>query len=113
MKRLLLLVIAACDPAPVTIDQMKCPPGGTMLTYDNFGAQFMNDNCNSCPSAQYAARHGAPDNFRFDTLDEVRSHAARIFVDAAGPTPSIPPGPYDPPPDERERLAEWLVCGAP
>lgn len=113
MKRALLVMLAACDPAPMTIDQMQCPPDGTTLTYDNFGAQFMTDHCNSCHSAEYAARHGAPDSYRFDTLDEVRMRAARIFVDAAGPNTSMPPGPYDPPPDERDRLAQWLVCGAP
>ncbi len=115
MRRTLLVLVAAaaCDPPPLTIDQYPCPSEGTMLTYDNFGAQFLADNCNTCHSAEDAARHGAPDSYRFDTLDEVHAHAARIFVRAAGPNTSMPPGPYDPPLDDRERLAEWLACGAP
>jgi hypothetical protein len=113
MRSALLVLLVACDPAPVTIDQMSCPPEGTTLTYDNFGSSFLQGNCNTCHSADYAARHGAPDGFRFDTLDDVHLHAARIFVRAAGPNTSMPPGPDDPPADEREQLAVWLVCGAP
>ena len=60
-----------------------------------------------------AARHGAPESFRFDSLAQVRAHAARIFVRAAGPNTTMPTGPDDPPADERDRLAEWLACGAP
>ena len=109
--RWLLVLLVACDPAPVTIDQYTCT--GTTLTYDSFGAAFLDAHCNGCHSAAAGERHGAPESFRFDTLDEVHLHAARIFVRAAGPNTSMPPGPYDPPADERDRLAEWLSCGAP
>ena len=109
--RWLLVFLVACDPAPMTIDEMTCT--GTTLTYDNFGAAFLDTYCNGCHSASTGDRHGAPDSFRFDTLDEVHAHAARIFVRAAGPNTSMPPGPVDPPSDERDRLAEWLGCGAP
>jgi uncharacterized membrane protein len=107
----LLLMLVACDPAPVTIDEMPCT--GTTLTYDNFGAAFLNENCNTCHSASTGDRHGAPASFTFDTLDEVRAHKDRIFVRAAGPNTSMPPGPVDPPSEARDRLAEWLACGAP
>lgn len=110
MKWLLLLLVA-CDPAPVTIDEMTC--NGTTLTYDSFGAAFMAENCNTCHAASTGNRHGAPASFTFDTLDEVRAHKARIFVRAAGPNTSMPPGPVDPPADARDMLAEWLACGAP
>jgi len=105
--------LAACDPAPMTIDQYKCPPGGTTLTYANFGAQFFANNCNTCHSAPDGdARHGAPDDVHFDTLDDVLAHKPQIFVDAAGPNTSMPPGPDDPPLDQRDDLEEWLGCGA-
>ena len=117
MKRAALLgialALAACDPDPVTIDQYPCPPGGTTLSYDSFGAPFFAAHCNGCHSAEGDARHGAPDAYHFDTLDEVHQRAARIFVRAAGPNTSMPPGPNDPPADQRDRLAEWLACGAP
>lgn len=109
--RWLLVFLVACDPAPLTLDETTCT--GTTLTYDNFGAAFLDQYCNGCHAASTGDRHGAPDSFRFDTLDEVHARAARIFVRAAGPNTSMPPGPVDPPSDERDRLAEWLSCGAP
>lgn len=110
MKWLVLLLVA-CVPAPMTIDEYVCH--GTTLTYDNFGGAYLDANCNTCHSADAGSRHGAPDSYRFDTLDEVHAHAARIFVRAAGPNTSMPPGPSDPPADQRDLLAEWIGCGAP
>ena len=108
--RALLLVLAACAPAPVAIDDGGCPPGGTELTYESFGAEFFASYCNECHST---SQHGAPAAYKFDTLDEVRMHADRIFVRAAGPNTTMPPGPDDPPEADRDALAEWLSCGAP
>ena len=109
--RWLVIFVVACDPAPMPIDEYKCT--GTTLTYDNFGGAFLAAHCNTCHAAESGSRHGAPEGYRFDTLDEVHARAARIFVRAAGPNTSMPPGPSDPPADERDRLAEWLGCGAP
>jgi len=113
VRLLALLLASACDPPPMTITQYPCPPAGTTLTYESFGSQFLDENCNTCHSAENDARHGAPDSIRFDTLDEVHALAARIFVRAAGPNTSMPPGPDDPPLYARDQLAEWLSCGAP
>jgi uncharacterized membrane protein len=110
---LALALLAACDPPPMTIDEAKCPTGGTTLTYDNFGGEFLQTYCNGCHSSEAGNRHGAPEAYRFDTLDEVHQRAPRIFVRAAGPNTTMPPGPNDPPVAQRDQLAEWLVCGAP
>ena len=111
MRHLVILLgVAACDPAPVTIDQMPCPAAGTQLTYANFGAEFFASYCNRCHTR---SQHGAPDTFHFDTLDQVHTHLARIFVRAAGPNTTMPPGPDDPPMADRDQLAEWLACGSP
>jgi len=103
------LALAACDPAPMPIDEATCPPSGTALTYDNFGQTFFTHYCNRCHSN---AKDGAPRDIRFDTLDEVHTFADRIFIRAAGPNVTMPPGPDDPPQDDRDQLAEWLACGA-
>lgn len=110
MRRAILVALAACADAPLPIDDMPCPPTGTPLTYATFGQDFMARHCDSCHSF---ARSGAPAAYRFDTVDDVRRHAARIFIRAAGPNTTMPPGPSDPPEHEREQLAEWLACGAP
>lgn len=107
---LLAAALAACTSDPLTIEEMTCPEPGTDLTYDNFGAAFFAAHCNRCHSSASA---GAPRAFRFDTLQDVRAHASRIFVRAAGPNVTMPPGPDDPPAAERDMLAEWLACGAP
>lgn len=99
--------IAACSGAD-TIDRHPCPPGGTSLTYDNFGKQFMNDYCVSC--------HGGPNGYSsraFTTVESIRVSRDRIFVNAAADNTFMPPGPDDPPKSERDKLADWLSCGAP
>ena len=113
MRWLVLALVAACDPPPLELRDYPCPPAGTPMTYADFGAQFLDVNCNTCHAADPGHRHGAPDGYRFDTLDDVHRHADRIFVRAAGPNTSMPPGPVDPAPDERDQLADWLACGAP
>lgn len=103
-------VLAACGAEAMPIDEMPCPDEGTDLTFENFGQAFLGEHCNRCHSE---GKSGAPRAFRFDTVDEVRDHSDRIFIRAAGPNVTMPPGPVDPPLDERDRLAEWLACGAP
>jgi len=107
-----VLAMTGCFDGPTLADE-PCPPGGTALTYDEFARPFFDTWCERCHAAEAVNRHGAPHAFTFDTSDQIRSHAARIFERAAATNTSMPPGLDDPPPDERERLAEWLACGAP
>lgn len=105
----IVLFVAACNE-PLELSEMECPPEGTTLTYDSFGQRFMGDYCNECHSNSKA---GAPSGYKFDTHDQIKKHATRIFVRAAGPNTTMPPGPGDPPELDRDQLAEWLACGAP
>ncbi len=120
MRRALLFPVAAFAIASAfgactfeTIEDHPCPQGGTTLTYENFGKAFFAENCNSCHSSTNGERNGAPDDFSFETLDEIHEHKDRIFVRAADANDSMPPGPDDPPLADREKLADWLACGAP
>lgn len=106
-------MLAGCIEAPVPIEDYPCPPRGTALTYESFGRAFLSTHCNTCHNAPEGRRSGAPESFRFDTLDDVHRHKARIFVRAATTNTTMPPGPNDPSAAEREQLAEWLACGAP
>lgn len=108
----LVLLFASCKPE-TTIDDVPCPPGGTKLTYENFGRDFMGAQCQSCHGQASKDRKGAPSGFDFGTLDSVRAHKDRIFARAAADNTTMPPGPDDPPREERDKLAEWLACGAP
>jgi uncharacterized membrane protein len=104
------LLFAGCIEAPMPMDEMPCPPTGTAHTYANFGAGFVDTYCNGCHTT---SKNGAPSAFKFDTIEDIRRHADRIFVRSAGPNTTMPVGPVDPPADQREQLAEWLACGAP
>jgi uncharacterized membrane protein len=112
VKAVALVILVGCVE-PMTIDLASCPPGGTTLTYESFGKPFLDANCQWCHASSVTDRHGAPDFVTFDTLADVHAHLDRIFVRAAGPNTTMPPGPDDPPPALRDQLAEWLACGAP
>lgn len=107
----LALLAAGCHVD--SIEDYPCPPGGTELTYEGFGKPFFSSNCNYCHSAETGEREGAPDNYVFDTRKQIIAHEERIFARSAATNDSMPPGPDDPPLEEREQLAEWLACGAP
>jgi uncharacterized membrane protein len=107
------LCFSACSVFYTEIEDYSCPTGGTTLTYINFGAGFMSAYCQSCHGSNATNRYGAPGEFIFDTPEQVIRHKARIFVRSAAENDSMPPGPNDPPLEERKKLAEWLACGAP
>ena len=83
------------------------------MTYETFGAPFVLDWCRGCHSAQLhpSMRQDAPLSVNFDSLVEVRTHAARIR-ELAGATAQMPPR-GGPSPEERDLLVEWIDCGTP
>src|SRR5262245_10926963 len=101
-----LLVATACASEPMTIDEYPCPPGGTELTYESFGRQFLDVWCMRCHDE-------GPNGIYFRDREEVAARRARIFVNAAATNTYMPPGPDGPVREERDLLAEWLACGAP
>lgn len=113
MKRLLILLFLVGCGEGYSLDDAECPPEGTELTYENFGEGFMQRECQWCHGSWVEERHGAPYEYSFDDLDSVRHFADRIFDRSAGDSISMPPGPEDPPEEERLKLEEWLACGAP
>jgi uncharacterized membrane protein len=108
-----LVPLASCDFGTGT----ACPPGSS-LSYENFGRSFMESHCLRCHSRVLtgAARRGAPVGMDFDTLERVRSYAFDIDnAAAAGPggaNTQMPPDTPKPTAAERQRLGEWLACGA-
>jgi uncharacterized membrane protein len=107
------LAFSACGLFYTEMEEWACPPEGTALTYENFGAAFMNAHCQSCHGSTAVDRAGAPGEFIFDTRTQIERHRARIFARSAGDNDSMPPGPDDPPLEDRMKLADWLACGAP
>ncbi|HEX6766240.1 MAG TPA: hypothetical protein VF103_12200 [Polyangiaceae bacterium] len=91
---------------------------GSTLDYDGFGKPFMEKYCTSCHSSTVKgeeARHCAPDDHNFDTLDEIVFTAKHMDqVAAAGPAATndeMPPnGNPKPTAQERLDLGTWLAC---
>lgn len=73
----------------------------------------MNTYCQSCHGARTEDRKGAPGSYDFGTVSDIRNYRTRIFSRAAADNATMPLGPEDPSSEERERLADWLACGAP
>jgi uncharacterized membrane protein len=104
---------AGGDSAPTSqLASTDSCAGAPVVTWDNFGAGFLNESCDSCHASTVtgAARHDAPEDVQFDTKEEVWSWAADILRMATGKDPLMPPegGPSD---DDRVRLFWWLGCG--
>jgi uncharacterized membrane protein len=111
-----VLMLAGCDDIGPT--GATCPQGST-VTAQNFGTAFMNQYCNRCHSSTLsgAARQDAPADANFDTLEGVR-HSAHDIDEWAGAGPNrenteMPPNGSMPTKEERQKLSEWLACGAP
>jgi mono/diheme cytochrome c family protein len=102
----LFACLGACAGEPIGDD--PCPPGGTTLTYEDFGEEFFAEWCVRC--------HGGPNGYSsrsFTTLADIQAESARIFINAAAGNAFMPPGPDGPSREERDELATWLACGAP
>jgi uncharacterized membrane protein len=86
--------------------------GAPIVTWDNFGAGFLRENCYSCHASTVKgdARHDAPEEVTFDTREQAWVWASDILRMATGDDPLMPPegGPSD---DDRTRLYWWLACG--
>jgi uncharacterized membrane protein len=109
----IVAIAGACGGGVTTIDEYPCPSNGTPLSYETFGRDWLNANCQTCHGQPSKDRHGAPPDVDFRTREDVARYRERIFARAAANNRSMPPGPYDPPEKERYQLAEWLACGAP
>jgi Cytochrome C oxidase, cbb3-type, subunit III len=84
-----------------------CPSSST-LTYDSFGKAFFDTNCNSC--------HGKTQSPSFGTQEQIQANSADIDRAAAsGPkaTNTYMPDGADVSDADRQKLGEWLACGAP
>ena len=113
------LVMGLGSCAPSSADETGSPetdpgPGldcedAPLLTWENFGAGFLTENCQSCHASTNPDRRGAPAGVVFDTLEETLVHRSTILARSTGASPTMPPqgGVSD---DDRERLRIWLTC---
>ncbi len=103
-----VLAAAACGGGEKEEGIPPCPEGGTDLTYDNFGRDFFSNNCTSChsPGSGEAEAQDKP----FDSQAAIQAEAEEIYEQAVAGT-AMPPG-GGPSAEDRQKLGEWLSCGA-
>lgn len=104
MMMLGLLALAGCGGGG---SGATCPTGST-LTYDNFGRAFFASYCDRC--------HGSRTSPVMNSLATIRANSTAIDAEAAAgasaTNTSMPEGTPAPTTAERQRLGEWLACGA-
>ena len=85
-------------------------PDDSSLTYESFGQAFFQKNCLACHGA------GGPESPKLDTLAKIQANSSLIDkVAAAGPNGvnTVMPESGSVDTAEREKLGQWLACGAP
>ena len=98
-------LLSACTGANSTgIEPVSCPPAGTTLTYANFGEELFAANCTTSGCHDRKSP-------QLTTQAAIQQHASAI-LDEAVYTDAMPEN-HDMPLMEREKLGEWLACGAP
>ncbi|MCK6521209.1 hypothetical protein L6R49_07180 [Myxococcota bacterium] len=109
----LMLTLLGCgDEKDAAVEDTGPCADAPVLTWDNFGAGFITQECQSCHGSDVLNRQGAPEDVHFDSREEVWAQADRILARAGGEEPSMPPfGGVEA--DDRTRLTLWLTCAEP
>jgi hypothetical protein len=98
---------------PSLIEGRECPPDNA-TTYANTGAPILTSWCTPCHSSHVPAnqRQHATMGVNFDTVEGIQDQLLRIYARAGDDNDTMPP--IDSlSADERQRLGDWIACGAP
>jgi uncharacterized membrane protein len=112
MKRLVLATGALALALGGCFDEDEMEPDAgncAELTYANFGKALIESKCVGCHAGTAPAG-----GIRLDTVAEVRNHSSHIIEHAVELNPPAMPYMQAPLPlADRDKLEQWLVCGAP
>lgn len=89
-------------------------PDDNRLSWENFGAALILEHCAGCHgrAVPEGLRQGAPIDATFDDPNSIRDLEARIWARAGDQNDTMPPV-GGPSPEDRDKLGQWLACGAP
>ncbi|MDP2307210.1 MAG: hypothetical protein Q8P18_14385 [Pseudomonadota bacterium] len=104
---LLLACTGTDDSAETAVDPLCVD--APIVTYETFGAGFVEENCQSCHASTSLDRQGAPSFVVFDTVDDVWALDERILQVAVPDPPMMPPQ-GGTTADDRAKLEIWLTC---
>lgn len=104
-----LLLLAAAGCAGDDSDTDGVCADVAPATWDSFGQDFVQENCQPCHASTTDERYGAPPAVTFDTEEQVRDRADRVLERVEDG--SMPPqGGVSV--DDVQRLDNWLTCGS-
>jgi uncharacterized membrane protein len=79
-----------------------------VVTWENFGAGFVTQNCQACHAASAPERQGAPSDVVFDTEDDVLERSAGVLGRVVDRGDMPPQGGLTD--DDRYLTEVWLTC---
>ncbi len=110
---LLFVILLSCTEgatvdSDVSGDTGVCADAPT-VTWDNFGAGFTTENCQSCHATETPERYGAPEDVVFDSYEDTMASAGRVLARVLAEQDTMPPlgGVAE---DDKVMLEYWLVC---
>ncbi|HNC95214.1 MAG TPA: hypothetical protein PKW90_03755 [Myxococcota bacterium] len=103
---LLLFLVACATEAPTTC---VVDSDGWRPTWSNFGESWFVTWCASCHAADAPQRFGAPEQFIFDSEEQVINNIALIRTVVLGSSPSMPVG-GGLPEEDRADVERYLDC---
>ena len=95
----MIWLLWACAPEPEPCESLEWNTG-----IHSFFVSY----CGACHAANTPDRHGAPVSVTFDTEEEARSWAARVWQTVLVQESMPPAGGVFP--EDKERIQEWLQC---
>lgn len=105
---ILVLLLACAGGSDTGADACVDSPD---VTWETFGAGFLRENCQSCHASTQTDRERAPEAIVFDTVDDAWAHRDAILRTAGAEPPTMPPLGGTTALD-RQKLRDWLECGA-
>ncbi len=105
---MVILLLLACETAPIDSGLDSDPCAAPLVTWDNFGEGFLLTNCQGCHASTSEERYGAPLEVSFDTEEQAAAFSERLRVTVLE-TGSMPPagGVHE---DDLVLLERWLEC---
>lgn len=105
----MIWLLVACAGEELPTDSYDRCADLPVTTWDNFGAGFVTQSCQTCHSSTSPNRLGAPEDVTFDDAEQVWAQADRVLQRVVTDADMPPQGGVTE--EDRRRLDIWLTCG--
>ena len=104
----MILLLLACNGDDAPTDSYAWCDDQPVVTWDNFGAGFVTEHCQTCHASTADNRVGAPEDVTFDSKEEVWAQKERVLARVLDSGDMPPQGGTTG--DDDRRLEIWLTC---